>query len=179
MEQRRLTHWELFSGFFEAGILGFGGVLPVARRMIVEGRGWMTQAEFNDLFSLCQFMPGANVVNLTFAIGARNRGVTGVAAAVTGLLAAPVCIVMGFGAAYMHYAYVPAVRHAIAGLAAAAAGLVIGTALRIAVPIFTSLSNVLIALAVLGLVALLHRSLPITILAVLPLSLLLSWRRLR
>jgi chromate transporter len=171
-----LSHAMLFAGFFQAGITGFGGVLPVARRLIVDERRWLTQAAFNDLFSLCQFMPGANIVNFAFAFGARHRGLSGAAAAVLGLLSAPVCIVMALGAAYARYGQLPLARHGLAGLAAAAAGLVLGTALKIATPIFARQTDILIAVAVIALVLLRHLSLPLTMAIILPVSLFFAWR---
>lgn len=171
-----LSHRDLFLGFLQAGVLGFGGVLPVARRMIVEERRWLTQAQFNDLFALCQFMPGANIVNFSFAFGARERGVSGAAAAVAGLMGAPVCIVMGLTALYGRYGGLPVARHLLAGLAAAAAGLVLGTALKISGPIFTAeRANILLAAGVFALVFLAHLSLPATMLCMLPITLLWSW----
>ncbi len=171
-----LTHRMLFIGFFQAGIMGFGGVLPIARRLIVDERKWMDQAQFNDLFALCQFMPGANIVNFAFAFGARHRGLSGAAAAVLGLLAAPVCIVMALGAAYSRYGSLPEARHALGGLAAAAAGLVLGTAFRIATPVFSSRINIALAISVAALVLLAHFSLPLTMLIALPVSLFYAWR---
>jgi chromate transporter len=175
-EPRRLSHRALFTGFLQAGVLGFGGVLPVARRMIVDERKWLTQAQFNDLFALCQFMPGANVVNFAFAFGARHRGWSGAAAAILGLLGAPVCIVMALGAVYARFGNLPVARHALAGLAAAAAGLVLGTALKIATPIFSRPRNVALAGLVFALVLFGHVSLIGTIALVLPVALLLAWR---
>jgi chromate transporter len=172
----RLTHRALFTGFFQAGIMGFGGVLPIARRLIVEERKWMTQAQFNDLFALCQFLPGANIVNFAFAYGARQRGLSGAVAAVFGLLAAPVCIVLALGAAYARWGGLAAARQGLAGLAAATAGLVLGTALKIAAPIFKRRINILLAAAVFALVVLAHLSLLGTIALILPVSLALAWR---
>ncbi len=159
---KKLSHAALFRGFFEAGIIGFGGVLPFARRIIVDQRRWMTQAEFNDLFSLCQFMPGANIVNFAFAFGARHQGVSGAAAAVGGLLAAPMGIAWG--------------QHGLAGLAAAAAGLVVATAVKITAPILRGLAPVAVTAFAFGLVILLHVSLPVTMLVTLPVSIALAWR---
>jgi chromate transporter len=172
----RLSHAELFAGFFQAGIIGFGGVLPFARRLIVEQRGWMTPAAFNDLFSLCQFMPGANIVNFAFAFGARHRGVSGAAAAVAGLLAAPVAIVLALGVLYDRFGGLAVVRHGLAGLAAAAAGLVVATALKIAAPILRGVAPAVVTALAFGLVILLHVPLPVTMLMVLPLSIGLAWR---
>jgi chromate transporter len=172
----RLSLGALFSGFFQAGILGFGGVLPVARRIIVEQRQWLSEAAFNDLFSLCQFLPGANIVNLTFVLGARNRGLAGAAIAIAGLLAAPIAIVLCLGALYGRYGGIPVVQHGLSGLAAAGAGLVMGTAMKIATPILKSLRPVFIAGLAFGLVILTHFSLPLTMGLVLPLSILLAAR---
>ncbi len=171
-----LGYRALFTGFFQAGIIGFGGVLPVARRLIVDERRWLTQAEFNDLFSLCQFMPGANIVNFAFAFGARHRGIPGAISAVAGLVSAPFAIVMLLGAGYAKYGGLPPVHHAITGLAAAAAGLVLATALRIATPIFQNAGNIAISALVLALVLLAHLPLLFTIALVLPLALILAWR---
>lgn len=166
----------LFAGFFMIGIFGFGGVLPMARRMMVEERGWLGPDEFNELFALCQSLPGANVTNLSAVFGMHHKGVTGAAAALAGLLAGPMVIVMGLSGLYARYASLPPVRHALAGLAAAAAGLVLGTAGRIAAPVLRRRRNAAVALAVLLMVLGLHLSLPLTLALVLPFSFHLSWR---
>ena len=75
---------ELARGFCEIGLLGFGGVLPWARWMVVEQRRWLTGAEFTDLLALCQFLPGPNVVNLSVALGARFQGARGALASLAG-----------------------------------------------------------------------------------------------
>ena len=129
------TRLDLFRGFFGIGIIGFGGVLPWARRMVVDQRRWLSAAEFLDMLALCQFLPGPNVANLSVALGTRFHGASGALAALSGLLAAPVMIVVGLGTLYARYGGLPLVRHAFTGLAAAASGLVISMACRIAWPI--------------------------------------------
>jgi chromate transporter len=126
---------ELFLGFFTIGVCGFGGVLPWARRTILETRRWLTPAEFTELLGFCQFMPGGNIINVSIALGSRFRGIPGAIAAVTGLMAAPVTIVIGLGAIYDQYRDVPSVKHAFAALAAAGAGMLIATTLKIAAPL--------------------------------------------
>ena len=68
---------ELFLGFAKASISGFGGVLPFARHMLVDDKKWLSEQEFADLFSFSQFMPGANVVNLSVCVGSRFHGPLG------------------------------------------------------------------------------------------------------
>src|SRR5574343_1295737 len=84
----------LFLGFSAVGLSGFGGVLPFARRMLVEQRRWMSAEEFNAQLGLCQFLPGPNVINLAVVVGKRYQGVAGAIVAPLGMLAGPFLIVM-------------------------------------------------------------------------------------
>jgi chromate transporter len=131
----RLSAFALFTAFFRAGLMGFGGVLPMIRRVMVEERKWLTPAEFNELLALCQFLPGANVANLSIIFGSRVCGIGGSAAALTGLLGAPVVIVLVIATLYKRYGDYPPVEHLVTGLSAGAAGLILATALKIAMPL--------------------------------------------
>jgi chromate transporter len=68
------TRKQLFTGFFKTGLSGFGGMLPYARRMLVDDRRWLTDPQFTELLSLGQTLPGANVLNMAVIIGARFHG---------------------------------------------------------------------------------------------------------
>jgi chromate transporter len=126
---------EIFLGFFTIGVRGFGGVLPWARRAMVEERRWLTPAEFTEVLGLCQFLPGGNIINVSVAVGSRFRGAPGAIAALTGLMLAPVAIVIALGAIYDQFAEQPIVRRAFAGLAAAASAFVLTASLKIAAPL--------------------------------------------
>lgn len=128
---------ELFVAFVLAGLSGFGGVLPFARRMMVEQRRWLTPEEFNELFSLSQFVPGPNVLNMSVIYGSRCRGPIGAIAAAGGLLAAPVAIVIALAALYGLYGDVGALPRILAGVAAAAAGLIIAASARMVQPLIS------------------------------------------
>jgi chromate transporter len=84
----------LFTGFLGIGVSGFGGVMPWARRLLVEQRRWLTADEFTDMLSLCQFLPGPNIVNVAVAVGARFCGARGVLAGLAGLMIVPFAIVI-------------------------------------------------------------------------------------
>lgn len=172
----KLTCKELFLGFFWAGIMGFGGVLPIIRRMIVDQRRWMSQVEFNELFSLCQSLPGANVVNLSFALGARENGFRGAASAVLGLMIVPVMIALALTMLYAKFGALAPVRHALLGLAATAAGLALGSSLRMALPTFSSSRALFLGAGVYALAFGLHVPLWLIVLLTLPLSFFLAWR---
>ncbi len=123
----------LFATFVKMGLLGFGGVLPWARRAIVDERRWLDDREFAELIGLCQVLPGPNVVNLAVIIGARSHGALGSIIAVTGVLFVPIVLVLLLATFYAAVAHAPLAQQAIAGASAAAAGLILGTAVRMLV----------------------------------------------
>lgn len=122
---------QLFTSFLKMGLLGFGGVLPWARRVLVDERRWLDDREFAELIGLCQVLPGPNVVNLSVIIGARAQGPIGSLIAVTGILFVPVGVMLLIAMFYASVAHEPLARNAIAGASAAAAGLIIGTGMRL------------------------------------------------
>src|SRR4051812_37059523 len=87
-----VTRRALFLCFLTMGLTSFGGVLPWARRMLVEERAWLTNKEFLDALSLGQILPGPNVVNLSIMVGARFHGAVGAVLAFSGLMLAPLAI---------------------------------------------------------------------------------------
>lgn len=167
---------ELFTGFLLLGLTGFGGVLPLARRMMVDERRWLSADEFTDLLGLCQFLPGGNIINMSVAVGLKFRGAAGAFAAILGLIAAPTAIVIGLGALYDHFADDPHLRHLFAGLAAAAAGLLISMAIKIMAPLWRKpLALVIVSLAFIA-IAVLKLPLLATMLVLAPVSVLAVWR---
>jgi chromate transporter len=141
----RLSPARLFFAFFRVGLMGFGGVLPMIRRVMVEERRWLTALEFSELIALCQFLPGANVTNLAVIFGARSAGIAGSAAALAGLLGAPIVIVLALVQLYDRTSAIAPVRHLVTGLSAGAAGLVLSTAIKIALPLRGSLRGLIVA----------------------------------
>jgi chromate transporter len=122
---------ELFGVMTRVALQGFGGVLAVAQHELVEHHGWMTKAQFVEMLSLGQVLPGPNVVNLSLMIGDRFFGTRGALAAIAGMLLAPLALVLVLAALYTRFAAVPLVAGALRGMGAVAAGLVIGTAIRL------------------------------------------------
>lgn len=120
----------LFLGFSAVGLSGFGGVLPFARRMLVEQRRWMTAEEFNAQLGLCQFLPGPNVINLAVVVGKRYQGVAGAIVAPLGLLLFPLLIVLLLGLAYDRYGSLPLAQSMLRGVAAVGVGLLFAMAWR-------------------------------------------------
>lgn len=123
---------ELFVRFTQVGVSGFGGVMPWARRMLVDERRWLSAEEFSEALSLCQLLPGPNIVNMAVCVGTRFHGARGAFAALMGLMCAPFVIVLVLGALFTHYGDLPAIAAAFRGISAAAAGLVVAMGLKMA-----------------------------------------------
>lgn len=122
---------ELFFAFNRLALQGFGGVLAVAQRELVERRRWLSQAQFVEMLAMSQVLPGPNVVNLALMFGDRFFGLRGAFFALAGMLAVPLVIVMALTLAYAEFAHVPAVAGALRGMGAVAAGLIIATAIKL------------------------------------------------
>jgi chromate transporter len=130
---------ELFLGFSKISVSGFGMILPWARRLIVDEKKWLSTEEFNETFSLAQFLPGPNVVNLSVVFGSRMRGPAGAAVALLGLLGPPALIATGLSALYALYGDVEILRRILTGIAAAAIGLMIAVIAKMAEPLLRKL----------------------------------------
>eukprot|EP01034_Spumella_vulgaris_P017298 gene17298-22057_t len=128
--RRNIGKAELFFGFLKIGLLGFGGIAPWARHIIVEEKRWLTDREFAELLGVGQVLPGPNVMNASILIGDRNQGLIGVVLCLLGQLVMPLIIVVALAVFYDRVASVPEVNAALIGAAAASAGLVLGTALK-------------------------------------------------
>ena len=122
---------DLFITFTRLALQGFGGVLAVAQRELVEYRHWLTREQFVEMLAISQVLPGPNIVNLSLMLGDRYFGLRGAASALAGLLAVPLVIVLALATLYAEFASVPVVAGALRGMGAVAAGLVIATAVKL------------------------------------------------
>ncbi len=122
---------EIFRVFTRLALQGFGGVLPIAQRELVERERWLTREQFLELLAVAQVLPGPNVVNLSLMFGDRAFGWRGGLAALGGMILAPWCVVMLLALAYAHYAQHPVVAGALRGMGAVAAGLILSTGLKL------------------------------------------------
>ena len=127
--RRTVSKSELFLGFLKIGLLGFGGIAPWARHVIIEERRWLTEKEFAAVLGIGQILPGPNTMNAAVMIGDRFQGVAGVLLCLLGQMAMPLVIVTSLAVVYQRFATVPEVKAALIGAAAGASGLVLGTAL--------------------------------------------------
>jgi len=122
---------DLFVSFTLLALQGFGGVLAVVQRELVEKKRWMTRDEFIEEWAVAQIMPGPNVVNLSLMIGGRYFGLKGALAALAGMLTVPLILVLLLALVYAQFAHHPGVAGALRGMGAVAAGLIAATGLKL------------------------------------------------
>jgi chromate transporter len=124
---------QLFLVFTGLALRGFGGVLPWAQRVLVEERRWLTRDEFLEVLAFGQLLPGPNICNLSIMLGDRWFGWRGAVAALAGMLGAPTVVVLGLGVLYGQFAEEPVIARAVAGMGAVAGGMILATAVKLAV----------------------------------------------
>ncbi|MBN8965961.1 MAG: chromate transporter [Rhizobiales bacterium] len=170
------SHLELFLAFFRITVTGFGGTLPWTRRMFVEEKRWLSEQEFNDLYALCQFLPGPNIVNLASVFGSRMQGPTGAVAAWTGFLILPFFLMLLAAMLYSRFGDVDAVRRVLGGVAPAAAGLIVATVAKMAVPLFRRFGFAPLMLIVTAFaIGVMRWPLLLVMLVITPTSIALAW----
>jgi chromate transporter len=169
--------FELFAAFSKMSLAGFGGVLPFARRGIVDEHRWMTADEFNETFALCHFLPGPNIVNFTMVFGSRLRGIPGGIAAFAGLLGPPVVIMTILAALYARFGEIDVLRRILAGVSCAAVGLLIAVVFRMMMPMVRKRDPIALVLlaAVFTAVGLLRLPMPAVLLVAIPLSIAITF----
>ena len=122
---------DLFVSFTLLALQGFGGVLAVVQRELVENKRWMTQEEFVEEWAVAQIMPGPNVINLAITLGSRYFGWRGALVSVLGLITCPLLVVLALALVYANFSNDPQVAGALRGMGAVAAGLITATGLKL------------------------------------------------
>ncbi|MFG6428289.1 chromate transporter [Roseateles sp. LYH14W] len=128
----------LFVAFTRLALQGFGGVLAVAQRELVERLGWLTKEEFVEMLAVAQVLPGPNIVNLSLMVGDRFFGLRGAMAAVAGMLVVPAVLVLGLAMAYGELSRFPVAVDALRGMGAVSAGLILATGVKLLPALQTS-----------------------------------------
>jgi chromate transporter len=174
---------DLFVAFTLLALQGFGGVLAVVQRELVERKQWLTQEEFIEDWAVAQVMPGPNVINLSMMIGGRYFGLPGALAALAGMLAVPLVVVLLLVMLHARFADHPGVAGALRGMAAVSAGMIGAAGLKLSAALARNPMPLAwcVALSTLAfvLVALLRIPLGPVLLGVGGLGCVLSYRRIK
>jgi chromate transporter len=139
----QINAFALFRAFSQIALSGFGGVLPFAYRGLVEKRAWLSAGEFAEFLGMSQMLPGPTICNIALMVGHKYGGTRGGLAALAGMIVFPFLLVIALGALYQRYGELEAVRDALRGMAAVAAGLILATAIKMGIAMYRKKEPVL------------------------------------
>lgn len=169
---------DLFLAFMQISLSGFGGAINWAHRALVQQRRWMSDEDFTETLSLCQFLPGPNIVNFAMCLGQRQHGLSGALAALAGVVAVPLGIFVVLGVLYTHFGQIAYIHGVLSGISAAAAGFIITIGIRLARPHRRRLLSLLFGFAAFMGMGILRLPLIEVMLALAPLSVAIAWWQL-
>lgn len=178
-DENRLGSFGVLLLFSRLALVGFGGVLPWARRSLVEQRQIVTPEEFAEVLAFAQLLPGPTICNLAIIIGYRRRGIAGACAAVSGLVVPPAIFVIGLGYGHRWLGDTPLIQDAMRGMSVVSAALIAAMAVQMARALPLAPKPVLFALAMFSGVGLMHWPLLAVMAALAAPSLALQWRSAR
>ncbi len=171
---------DLFLSFNWLALQGFGGVLAVVQRELVEKKKWLTLEEFVEDWSVAQILPGPNVINLAIIIGGKHFGWRGALSALAGLLLVPTMLVLLIASAITGVADTQAMQGALRGMGAVSAGLIMATGIKMLPALKTNpmgfLTCSILAIATFLSVAILRFPLSWVLLTLGPIASIWAWR---
>ncbi|AQS55337.1 chromate transporter [Novibacillus thermophilus] len=94
-----MIYWHIFSAFFIANILGYGGgpaTIPLVQREVVNRYGWMNTEEFGEVLALGNALPGPIATKMAGYIGFEQAGLLGAVVALFATVAPSLMIMIAF-----------------------------------------------------------------------------------
>lgn len=151
--------WELFLVFFKLGAFTIGGgiaMIPLLQESMVDDKKWFTLDEFVEMIAICQSLPGVVAVNMATFVGYRRKGLIGSAVATIAVVLPSFLIILLIAKGMASTADNPRILGAMAGLRAAALGLIIVSIVQLAPTALKSKLNIAGAIASFVLIAVLN-----------------------
>ncbi|MEI7706286.1 MAG: chromate transporter [Deltaproteobacteria bacterium] len=146
------TLLQIFREFLLIGATSFGGgVVAYLRSGLVEKRGWLDDRSFVELLSISQSLPGLNSTNMAILVGDRLKGTRGALAGFVGICLPGGILMLLVGMLFHEHGDYPLATAALKGVAAAAVGLILATALQLGRKSLGHVADVVfVAVAVIG-----------------------------
>ncbi|MCR5255801.1 MAG: chromate transporter [Acetatifactor sp.] len=131
-----MLYLQLFLAFLKVGLFSIGGgyaAIPIIASGVVEGYGWITEAEFADLMTVAEMTPGPIAVNSATFVGMRLLGVPGALVATAGCILPSCIIVSVLFWAYYKYKGLSFLNSVLSALRACVVGLIAAAGLKLLV----------------------------------------------
>src|SRR5580704_6027980 len=157
----------IFLEFLLIGATSFGGgVVAYLRSGLVGKREWIDDQKFVEYLAISQTLPGLNATNMAVLVGDRLRGFWGALAAIVAICLPGATLMLVAGIMYQSHGDKPLVTAMLRGVAAAAVGLILATAIQLGKKSMAHAYDLIfVGLTVFG-VDRLHQSVPRVLIAV-------------
>jgi chromate transporter len=166
---------KIFTAFALIGISSFGGgLVAYLRDVVVDREKWLTGEEFLGALEIGQTLPGLNSTNVAVIVGRKLRGPRGAAAAALGLILPGMAVLIVLGLLYVRFHDNPDVAAALAGVAAAAVGLLLQVTLKIGGRSFLRPKDLMFIIPTFLMVGVFHISLAATLFLLAPIAIWLN-----
>jgi chromate transporter len=167
----RVSLARIFRVFALIGVTSFGGgIVAYLRHALVEKEKWLDEERFMAALEISQTLPGLNSTNMSVIVGRQLRGPAGALVAVLGMILPGALILTALGFAYVALRHDPKVIPVLAGVAAAAVGLLLQVTLKIGWKQLIRPKDLALVLVVFVLVGIFHVSLLVTLVTIAPLA---------
>jgi len=162
-----VTVRQIFLEFLLIGATSFGGgVVAYLRSGLVAKRGWLDDRSFVELLSISQSLPGLNATNMAMLVGDRLKGTRGALAAIVGICLPGGLLMLVVGRLYQEHGDHPLATAALKGVAAAAVGLILATAVQLGRKSLGHLADAVFVAVTVVAVNRFHFSVPVVLVAV-------------
>ena len=121
---------ELFLGFGRVGTFGFGGgqaMIPLMEQECVQQAQWLTSEEFLDALAMGNALPGPIAIKMAAMVGWKVGGPIGCIAAIVGVAAPAILLMLALAALYFRFQHNPAVQGAMKAVRPVVIGLLAWT----------------------------------------------------
>lgn len=118
---------ELFIVFFKLGAFTIGGgiaMLPLLKNTLINEKKWFTKEEFVDIVAVCQSLPGVVAINMATYVGYKKKGLIGSIVSTLGVTVPSFVMILIIARFISSLGDNGIAMGAMAGLRAAALGLV-------------------------------------------------------
>ena len=129
-----MIYFELFLVYFQIGLFAFGGgyaAMPLIQNLVVEGKGWLSMAEFADLTTIAEMTPGPIAVNSATFVGQKMAGLGGAIVCTLGCILPSLIIVLILAYFYTKYRNLDTVKRVLNRLRPAVVAMIAGAALTL------------------------------------------------
>jgi chromate transporter len=167
----------IFRAFLTIGATSFGGAIPYLRGSLVVRERWLEDKEFVEMLSISQSLPGLNATNMAVLVGQKLAGWGGATAGLAGMCLPSAVLMYIAGILYRLHGGHPWTDAALKGVAAAAVGLVLSTAVQLGRRSLATHADLVFVALTIVMVIRFHQSVLTTLIAVGLLAIL--WHRPR